>query len=439
MSDPWWWPRFRMNIGVGSETKPFPTKASDVEIKTMDDFKRATKPAADKPEPDEVCREIDEARIKYPEPNPPAQVGGEFSDDNLECKSCGTGPIYTDYCNACRRPAGSDIESADKILFQYSQPGSLIDNGNLYFAATEFKSAYDAKIAELQSAVSSLEQMRTEMERVVKERDDWVEIATNEGMIHTNKQLRETVTRLEGELKVKDIHFKNAHENWIEIRGEAERLERELAEATQWREKWADRAHLSNEQVEKLRAENEELTDSRNKEYISYQEQLHAARYTISETQGALNRANEEIAEFKKHDNRLDLTLKVVKLQEQLTVALAEVERLKGELISERELTNAVTFAGQAHLKSLDQALERVRELETQLVVEDLSATFDKVAMIERYPGVKDLVERVASLEKALEKCKALTSQWVCAEATVNCKHTYDDIKATAREALGKK
>lgn len=36
----------------------------------------------------------------------------------------------------------SDLKHADEILHEYAQPHSMIDNGNLFFAGTEYQKAY---------------------------------------------------------------------------------------------------------------------------------------------------------------------------------------------------------------------------------------------------------------------------------------------------------
>lgn len=37
----------------------------------------------------------------------------------------------------------NNLKDADQILNEYSQPDSLVDEGNLFFAATEYKKAYE--------------------------------------------------------------------------------------------------------------------------------------------------------------------------------------------------------------------------------------------------------------------------------------------------------
>jgi len=40
-------------------------------------------------------------------------------------------------------PKKFDLEQSDSILIEYAQPHSMIDNGNLFFAATEYQGAYN--------------------------------------------------------------------------------------------------------------------------------------------------------------------------------------------------------------------------------------------------------------------------------------------------------
>lgn len=134
-------------------------------------------------------------------------------------------------------------------------------------------------------------------------------------------QLRETVARLEGlNGAMNSVH---AHDVAVN-----ERLERELAEAKEIASRHYDNCNIKNHEIMKLRAENKELRAEMDavktgkgiaNPYLIKDQlikmlkaDLHAARYTISETQGALNRANEEIAKLQselKHcaDNYKDL------------------------------------------------------------------------------------------------------------------------------------
>lgn len=48
------------------------------------------------------------------------------------------------------KPRDLDLKQADEILHEYTQPGSMIDNGNLFFAAHEYKAAYDELVRALE-------------------------------------------------------------------------------------------------------------------------------------------------------------------------------------------------------------------------------------------------------------------------------------------------
>ncbi len=55
----------------------------------------------------------------------------------------------------------TDLKEADNILKEYTEPNSLIDNGNLFFAATKYKKAVeerDLKILQLIVHYNNLEE-----------------------------------------------------------------------------------------------------------------------------------------------------------------------------------------------------------------------------------------------------------------------------------------
>lgn len=81
-------------------------------------------------------------------------------------------------------------------------------------------------------------------------------------------------------------------------------------------------------------------------------------------------------------------------------------------------------------------------QVERGLTYEELDQLKAEVERLKQYTiagqevMLKELQTENARLKAALERIVALTHSWVIAEETVNCRHTYDQIRKEAREAL---
>ena len=53
----------------------------------------------------------------------------------------------------------NNLKEAEKVLWWYPQPNSLIDEGNLYFAAIEYQSAYQALQKENEELKQKIERL----------------------------------------------------------------------------------------------------------------------------------------------------------------------------------------------------------------------------------------------------------------------------------------
>ena len=56
-----------------------------------------------------------------------------------------------------KSPRPFDLKQADEIAKEYSEPNSMIDNGNLFFALCEYQEAYLAVKHELEAALLEVE------------------------------------------------------------------------------------------------------------------------------------------------------------------------------------------------------------------------------------------------------------------------------------------
>jgi hypothetical protein len=102
-----------------------------------------------------------------------------------------------------------------------------------------------------------------------------------------------------------------------------------------------------------------------------------------------------------------------VKLQKELDAARAEVDELKSSSMGG---ALARSISGLANKSDREQVQgEYLRSLQNQLA---------------------EAQEQIREYREALKKITSLTNSWVVAEQTINCKHTYGDIRRECKLAL---
>jgi hypothetical protein len=105
----------------------------------------------------------------------------------------------------------------------------------------------------------------------------------------------------------------------------------------------------------------------------------------------------------------------------------------KGDEVRESELEKLRLQLAGCGVAAMQNTLETIKDRITPDNPYYSASYSDVCAAVDREISLRTKLE---IYEKALEKCRSLTFQWVMAEKTVNCKHTYDEIESTVREAL---